>query len=46
MPNRKRAVGWYLLAKSRTPYHGPIPDGAQMITEAQVKKAAQPEEKP
>jgi hypothetical protein len=26
-----RRVGWYLLPRSGTPYHGPIPDGVEEV---------------
>lgn len=45
MPNRKREVGWYLLPKSETPYHGPIPDGVKPLTDAQLDKAIKAHEK-
>jgi hypothetical protein len=32
MPNRKRDVG--------VPFHGPVPEGAKTITEAEAKKSA------
>lgn len=39
MPNRKKDIGWYLLPKSGTPYHGPIPEGAKTLTDAEAKRA-------
>lgn len=37
MPNRKKDVGWYRL-RSGTPYHGPVPEGAERLSDAEVKK--------
>jgi hypothetical protein len=40
MPNRKVDSGWYRLPKSNTPYYGPVPEGADRLDDAEVKKLA------